>query len=611
MNEIKRPLGITDVVLRDAHQSLFATRMRLDDMLPIAEKLDRVGYWSLETWGGATYDACIRYLGEDPWERIRALKEAMPNTPQAMLLRGQNLLGYRHYADDVVDKFVERAKTNGVDVFRVFDAMNDPRNLERAIQAVRNVEGHAQGTISYTVSPVHTLDSWVDLAKTIAGLGADSLAIKDMAGLLTPYTAFDLVTRLKKELSIPVHLHCHATTGLSTSTILKAVEAGIDNVDTSISSMSMTYGHSPTESVVAMLKDTGRDTGLDLELLEDIAGYFREVRKKYAAFEGSLRGIDSRILIAQVPGGMLTNMEGQLKEQGAGDKLDDVLSEIPRVREDLGFIPLVTPTSQIVGTQAVMNVMMGERYKSISKEVQALLKGEYGAAPAPFNAELQKRVLEGGEPITCRPADNLSPEMDKLATELKDKASAEGIRLAEGKREVDDVLTYALFPQIGLKFLKNRDNPDAFEPVPQAAEASAEKTPAKVESKAPVASSGPETYTVKLNGKAFVVEVSEGGELGEVQEQTASGTASAQPSSSEAPAPSGGGSGESIDAPLAGNIFKVNVRPGDNVAEGDVVIILEAMKMETEVRASSAGTVSKVNVSEGDSVAVGDTLIEL
>ncbi|MGP9566424.1 sodium-extruding oxaloacetate decarboxylase subunit alpha [Halomonas sp. AOP5-B2-8] len=604
MNETKRPLGITDVVLRDAHQSLFATRMRLDDMLPIAEKLDQVGYWSLETWGGATYDACIRYLGEDPWERIRALKEAMPNTPQAMLLRGQNLLGYRHYADDVVDKFVERARTNGVDVFRVFDAMNDPRNLERAIQAVRNVEGHAQGTISYTVSPVHTLDSWVDLAKTIAGLGADSLAIKDMAGLLTPYTAFDLVTRLKKELSIPIHLHCHATTGLSTSTILKAVEAGIDNVDTSISSMSMTYGHSPTESVVAMLKDTDRDTGLDLELLEDIAGYFREVRKKYAAFEGSLRGIDSRILIAQVPGGMLTNMEAQLKEQGAGDKLDDVLSEIPRVREDLGFIPLVTPTSQIVGTQAVMNVMMGERYKSISKEVQALLKGEYGAAPAPFNAELQKRVLEGGEPITCRPADNLAPEMDRLATELKEKASADGIRLAEGKQATDDVLTYALFPQIGLKFLKNRDNPNAFEPVPQAAQASANKESAPVESKPSAANSGSETYTVKLNGKAYVVEVSEGGELGEVQEQAVSATTAAAQVS---PAPSG----ESIDAPLAGNIFKVNVRPGDQVADGDVVIILEAMKMETEVRASSAGTVSKVNVSEGDSVAVGDTLIEL
>jgi oxaloacetate decarboxylase alpha subunit len=604
MNETKRPLGITDVVLRDAHQSLFATRMRLDDMLPIAEKLDQVGFWSLESWGGATFDACIRYLGEDPWERIRALKEAMPNTPQQMLLRGQNLLGYRHYADDVVDKFVERAKTNGVDVFRVFDAMNDPRNLERAIKAVRDVEGHAQGTISYTVSPVHTLDSWIDLAKTIADMGADSLAIKDMAGLLTPYTAYDLVTRLKQELSIPIHMQCHATTGLSTSTILKAVEAGIDNVDTAISSMSMTYGHSPTESVVAMLKDTDRDTGLDLELLEEIAAYFREVRKKYAAFEGSLKGIDSRILIAQVPGGMLTNMEGQLKEQGAGDKLDDVLSEIPRVREDLGFIPLVTPTSQIVGTQAVMNVMMGERYKSISKEVQALLKGEYGAAPAPFNAELQTRVLDGGEPITCRPADNLSPEMDKLATELKEKASAEGIRLAEGEREIDDVLTYALFPQIGLKFLKNRDNPDAFEPVPQAPDTTAKasaKAPANAEpTKAPAA--GPETYTVKLNGKAFVVEVSEGGDIGNVQEQPASAE-----TQETAPTPSG----EAINAPLAGNIFKVNVKPGDVVDEGDVVIILEAMKMETEVRASSSGTVSAVKVNEGDSVAVGDTLIEL
>ena len=605
MKETKRPLGITDVVLRDAHQSLFATRMRLDDMLPIAEKLDQVGFWSLESWGGATFDACIRYLGEDPWERIRALKEAMPNTPQQMLLRGQNILGYRHYADDVVDRFVERAKINGVDVFRVFDAMNDPRNLERAIKAVRNVEGHAQGTISYTVSPVHTLDSWVDLAKTIADMGADSLAIKDMAGLLTPYTAFDLVTRLKQELSIPIHMQCHATTGLSTSTILKAVEAGIDNVDTAISSMSMTYGHSPTESVVAMLKDTDRDTGLDLELLEDIAGYFREVRKKYAAFEGSLKGIDSRILVAQVPGGMLTNMEGQLKEQGAGDKLDDVLSEIPRVREDLGFIPLVTPTSQIVGTQAVMNVMMGERYKSISKEVQALLKGEYGSAPAPFNAELQKRVLEGGEPITCRPADNLQPEMDKLTTELQEKAKAEGIRLAEGERQVDDVLTYALFPQIGLKFLKNRDNPDAFEPAPQAQETSASGVPAKAKpAQPPAVAQGPETYTVKLNGKAYVVEVAEGGDIADVQQQ---GEAPVSAPAAAAPAPSG----EAINAPLAGNIFKVNVKPGDTVASGDVVIILEAMKMETEVRASSGGTVSAVKVSEGDSVSVGDALIEL
>ncbi|MGY6564728.1 MAG: sodium-extruding oxaloacetate decarboxylase subunit alpha [Halomonadaceae bacterium] len=610
MSETNRPLGITDVVLRDAHQSLFATRMRLDDMLPIAEKLDRVGFWSLESWGGATFDACIRYLGEDPWERIRALKEAMPNTPQQMLLRGQNLLGYRHYADDVVDRFVERAKTNGVDVFRVFDAMNDPRNLERAIKAVRKVGGHAQGTISYTVSPVHTLDSWVELAETIADMGADSLAIKDMAGLLAPYDAYELVKRLKKALSIPIHMQCHATTGMSTAAILKAVEAGIDNVDTAISSMSMTYGHSPTESVVAILKGTERDTNLDLELLEDIAGYFREVRKKYAAFEGSLKGIDSRILVAQVPGGMLTNMESQLKEQGAGDKLDDVLAEIPRVREDLGFIPLVTPTSQIVGTQAVMNVMMGERYKSISKEVQALLKGEYGAAPAPFDKALQSRVLEGGEPITCRPADLLEDEMDRLAAELKEKAKTDGIRLAEGEREIDDVLTYALFPQIGLKFLKNRDNPDAFEPAPQSPgqEASLPVTAQKGEDKLPAtraaAPAGPETYTVKVNGKQYVVEVAEGGEIGAVSESAAQ--SAAQPAAGVA-----GSSGETITAPLAGNIFKVNVRPGDSVQEGDVVIILEAMKMETEVRAASSGTVSEVKVGEGDSVAVGDTLIVL
>ncbi len=374
----------------------------------------------------------------------------------------------------------------------------------------------------------------------------------------------------------------------------------------------MTYGHSPTESVVAILKGTERDTNLDLELLEDIAGYFREVRKKYAAFEGSLRGIDSRILVAQVPGGMLTNMEGQLKEQGAGDKLDEVLAEIPRVREDLGFIPLVTPTSQIVGTQAVMNVMMGERYKSISKEVQALLKGEYGAAPAPFDKALQSRVLEGGEPITCRPADLLEPEMARLAEELKHKAKAEGIRLAEGEREVDDVLTYALFPQIGLKFLKNRDNPEAFEPAPQAPgqESPGAKRPGAApqggaEAKVPVpaaAPGGPETYTVKVNGKQYVVEVAEGGEIGAVQEQ---------PQPPSAPAPEAATSGETIEAPLAGNIFKVNVRPGDTVKEGDVVIILEAMKMETEVRAAKGGTVSEVKVDEGDSVAVGDTLIVL
>jgi oxaloacetate decarboxylase alpha subunit len=586
----QQPLGITDVILRDAHQSILATRMRLDDMLPIAGKLDQVGFWSVESWGGATFDACIRYLGEDPWERIRELKKAMPNTRQQMLLRGQNLLGYRHYADDVVEKFVERAAVNGVDVFRVFDAMTDPRNLETALKAVKAQGKHAQGTISYTTSPVHTIEMWVDLAKQIEDLGADSIAIKDMAGILNPYIAFDLVTRLKSTLSIPVHMQCHATAGLSTAAILKAAEAGIDNVDTAISSLSMTYGHSPTESVVAIFQNTPRDTGLDLLLLEEVAAYFREVRKKYAKFEGSLKGVDSRILVAQVPGGMLTNMEGQLKEQGAGDKFDEVLAEIPRVREDLGFIPLVTPTSQIVGTQAVINVLTGERYKSITKETAGILKGEYGSAPAPFNKELQARVLDGAEAITCRPADLLEPEMDKLTAELRGLAKEKGIKLAAD--EIDDVLTYALFPQIGLKFLENRGNPDAFEPVPTGKEVAA------------AAKSGePEVYTVTVNGKEFVVQVADGGDITGIKPlgETAAAPAAAAPV----------GDGEPQKAPLAGNIFKVLVSPGDTVEEGDVVIILEAMKMETEVQAFKAGTVGSVDVKVGDAVSVGDTLLTI
>ncbi|MDP6094513.1 MAG: pyruvate carboxylase subunit B, partial [Gammaproteobacteria bacterium] len=403
MSENKKPLGITDVVLRDAHQSLLATRMRIDDLLPIAAKLDQVGFWSLESWGGATFDACIRFVGEDPWERIRRFKEAMPNTPQQMLFRGQNILGYRHYADDLVNKFVERAAVNGVDVFRVFDAMNDMRNLEAAIKAVRKQDKHAQGAMSYTISPVHNMDYWLDMASNIESAGADSLCIKDMAGLLKPYVAYELISKLKQTVKIPIHMQCHATTGLSTSTYLKAVEAGIDNVDTAISSMSMTYGHSPTESLVSMLDGTERSTGLDIELLEEIAGYFREVRKKYAKFEGSLRGIDSRILVAQVPGGMLTNLENQLREQNATEKLDEVLEEIPRVRKDLGYIALVTPTSQIVGSQSVLNVLVGERYKTITKETEGVLKGEYGSTPAPLNSELQAQVLNGGEAITCRP----------------------------------------------------------------------------------------------------------------------------------------------------------------------------------------------------------------
>ena len=501
MADQPRPLGITDVVLRDAHQSLFATRLRLDDMLPIAAKLDQVGFWSLESWGGATFDACIRYLGEDPWERIRELKKAMPNTPQQMLFRGQNILGYRHYADDVVERFVERAAVNGVDVFRVFDAMNDVRNLETALRAVRRAGKHAQGTMSYTISPVHTLDLWLDLARRIEDLGADSICIKDMAGLLTPYAGYELVRRLKETVSVPIHIQCHATTGMSTATYLKCIEAGIDNVDTAISSMSMTYGHSPTETLVAILQGTGRDTRLNIHLLEEIAAYFREVRKKYARFEGSLKGVDSRILVAQVPGGMLTNMENQLREQGAAERMDEVLAEIPQVREDLGFIPLVTPTSQIVGTQAVLNVLSGERYKVLSKETEAVLKGEYGATPAPVDQTLQQRVLDGAEPIQCRPADLLGAEFDRLRDELRQQAGEQDIRLAEGDRELDDVLTYALFPQVGLRFLAHRDDPSAFEPAPDA-------RPEPVRTEA-----GEEVYTVTVEGRSYTVTVAEGGDV--------------------------------------------------------------------------------------------------
>ncbi|MFN3238104.1 MAG: sodium-extruding oxaloacetate decarboxylase subunit alpha [Pseudomonadales bacterium] len=591
----KTPLGITDVVLRDAHQSLFATRMRLDDMLPIAEKLDQVGFWSLESWGGATFDACIRYLGEDPWERIRELKKAMPNTPQQMLFRGQNILGYRHYADDIVDKFVERAAVNGVDVFRIFDAMNDPRNLEAAIKAVKKQGRHAQGTLSYTISPVHDLDTWLKMGQELESMGADSIAIKDMAGLLSPYMAFDLISGLKKTVSVPIHMQCHATTGMSTATYLKSVEAGIDNVDTAISSMSMTYGHSPTESLVAILKETDRDTGLDIELLEEIAAYFRAVRKKYAKFEGSLRGIDSRILVAQVPGGMLTNLENQLREQNATDKLDEVLLEIPRVRKDLGYIPLVTPTSQIVGTQSVLNVLSGERYKNITKETEGVLKGEYGATPAEVDKDLQARVLDGGEAITCRPADLLEPEFDKLKEELLAKEKSEG--LVFGESVDDDVLTYALFPQVGLKFLANRNNPEAFEPVPSdepEAKASATASAAK--------SSEPETYTVDVQGQQFVVTVAPGGEPVQV---------SAAAAAALAPAATSSAGSVGITAPLSGNIFKVLVSEGASVQSGDVVLVMEAMKMETEIRASSAGTVSQIMVREGDTVSAGDTLVTL
>ena len=437
---------ITDTVLRDAHQSLLATRMRTKDMLPIAEKLDRIGYWSLEVWGGATFDTCLRFLKEDPWERLRTLRKAMPNTRLQMLLRGQNILGYRHYADDVLETFVERAAVNGIDVFRIFDALNDPRNMRTSIDAVKKAGKIAEVAVSYTISPVHNNDYFVKMAKDVAGMGADTICIKDMAGLLAPYDAYDLVKAIKSEVDMPVHLHCHCTSGMAPMTYLKAIEAGVDIVDCAISALASGTSQPPTESLVASLKGTEYDTGLDLEAMAEIANYIKDIRKKYNAYESGFTGVDTNVLLYQVPGGMMSNLESQLRDQGAIDKLKDVLLEIPRVREDFGYPPLVTPSSQIVGTQATLNVITGKRYMMIPKESKNVLKGMYGRSVAPFNAEVQKKALKNEEPITCRPADLLPPEMEKLTAELGDKA-----------KSVEDVLSYALFPDVALQFFAERE----------------------------------------------------------------------------------------------------------------------------------------------------------
>ena len=587
-SKIKNKLGLTELVLRDAHQSLFATRMRTEDMLPIASKLDDIGFWSIESWGGATFDACIRFLGEDPWERIRQLKKAMPKTPQQMLFRGQNILGYRHYADDVVTKFVERAAVNGVDIFRIFDALNDLRNLETSIKAVVKMGKHAQGTISYTVSPVHTIDLWVSLGQQIQDMGAHSLCIKDMAGLLKPYVAYDLVSRLKEKLSIPIHMQSHATTGLSTATYLKSIEAGIDNVDTAVSSMSMTYGHSPTESLVSILENTDRDTGLNMQLIEEISDYFKKIRKKYEKFEGSLKGVDSRILVAQVPGGMLTNLENQLKEQSASDKLDDVLNEIPKVREDLGNIPLVTPTSQIVGTQAVLNVMLG-RYNKLSKETEGILKGEYGATPSPVNSSLQAKVLGGAEPITCRPADLLEPELEKIKTELLKEKDQNNFDLSDDI--IDDILTYALFPQVALYFFKNRKDLTAFEPIPDTKSKDSNNTINPNDN-----IQNQSKYNIKVNGRIFEVEVMDNFEL---KIETPKNIKDAN-----------GPTEATIDCPLSGTITDIKSKVGDKVRSGQVVLVLEAMKMETEVVAEENFEILQIPVAVGDKVAQGQALIK-
>jgi oxaloacetate decarboxylase alpha subunit len=579
-----KKIGITDVVLRDAHQSLLATRLRYEDMEKILHDMDQVGYWSVESWGGAIFDSCIRYLGEDPWERIRKIKSNMPNTPQQMLLRGQNLLGYKHYADDVVFKFVEKAKLNGVDVFRVFDALNDPRNMETALKAVIQNDGHAQGTISYTTSPVHNLQTWIDLSLRLQDFGCHSIAIKDMAGLLDPYIGFELVSKLKEEIDIPLHLHSHATTGMSTTTAIKCIEAGLDNVDTSISSMSMTYGHSATETLVGILQNTKYDTNIKLNSLVSIATHFRKVRKKYAEYEGSLRGVDARIISSQVPGGMLTNLENQLKEQNAIEKFDEVIDEIPNVRADLGFIPLVTPTSQIVGTQAVINILSGKRYKTVTKETAALLKGEYGATPAPVDHELQSTILDGNKAVTCRPADLLgNNEFDETKESFIKIINDKNLSIEQSE---ENILTYALFPEVGIKFFENIDNSDFFE-------------------KAPLDFSNSEgdIYKVSIEDKNYFVKYSKVSDPEILNQNTDIKNNNNDINISS--------SGEVITAPLSGNIFSIIKRDGDDIQEDDTVIVLEAMKMETTIKTPLNGVIKKVFVKNGDKVNVGDPLFEV
>ncbi|HPQ81524.1 MAG TPA: sodium-extruding oxaloacetate decarboxylase subunit alpha [bacterium] len=584
-----RSIGITEVALRDAHQSLLATRMRTEDMLAAAEKLDSVGYWSVECWGGATFDSCIRFLREDPWERLRKLKAAMPNTRLQMLLRGQNLLGYRHYADDVVDVFVERAAANGIDVFRVFDALNDVRNLSRSITAVKAAGKHAQGTISYTVSPFHTNELFVELGVALEGMGCDSICIKDMAGLLTPAEGSKLVAGLKSKLGIPVSVHSHATTGMATTTLMKAVEAGCDMIDTAISSLSLGTSHPPTETMVAMLDNTPYSTGLDIGILGDIAAHFRDIRKNYSEFESAFAGADTRILISQIPGGMLSNLESQLRQQKAEGKIDEVMHEIPRVRKDLGYPPLVTPTSQIVGTQAVLNVLQGERYRTITAETKALLAGRYGKTPAPVDPEVQRMALGDEKPVECRPADLIEPELKKLEREIGKRATS-----------IEDVLTYALFPKVAAEFFEAREKglpPPAAKPAPSA--------PAEGRAPAVQSSGGRGHYTVTVDGTSYSVVVQEGeGPLVEVPSRNPQTHLQTEGVAEDV-------GSKVISAPLGGRVMRILKKPGDKLAAAETVMVIEAMKMETEIKASEAGILHRHFVSEGGEFAQGQPLYAL
>ena len=600
---MNKKITITDTILRDAHQSIIATRMRLDDMLPICAKLDQVGYWSLEVWGGATFDSCVRFLKEDPWERLRKLKAGLPNTRLQMLLRGQNLLGYRHYSDDVVRAFVAKAAVNGIDVFRIFDAMNDVRNLRVSIEAVKAAGKHAQGTIAYTTSPVHTVEAFVKQAKAMQAMGIDSIAIKDMAGLLTPYATADLVRALKAEVDLPVFIHSHDTAGMGSMCQLKAIEAGADHIDTAISSFAWGTSHPGTESMVAALKGSPYDTGLDLALIQEIGLYFHAVRKKYHQFESEFTAVDTRVQVNQVPGGMMSNLANQLKEQGALNRINEVFAEIPRVREDLGFPPLVTPTSQIVGTQAVFNVLAGERYKTITNEVKLYLQGRYGLAPGKVNEQLRKQAIGSEEVIEVRPADLIKPEMAKLREEIGSLASCE-----------EDVLTYAMFPDIGRKFLEDRAagtlTPEVLLPIPEAGGV------------APAGGEGvPTEFVVDVHGESYRVDITGVGVKSDgkrhfylsidgmpeevVFEPLNDFVAGSSGKRKQASAPG------DVSTSMPGNIVDVLVKVGDTVKAGQAVLISEAMKMETEVQAPIAGTVTAVHVAKGDRVNPGDVLVEI
>ncbi|HJO01233.1 MAG TPA: sodium-extruding oxaloacetate decarboxylase subunit alpha [Nitrospinaceae bacterium] len=584
MDTSSTPLKVTELALRDAHQSLLATRMRTEDMLPIAEKMDQVGFFSLEMWGGATFDSCLRFLNEDPWERALKLKKVAPNTPFQMLLRGQNCVGYRHYADDVVERFVKKSCDVGINIFRIFDALNDLRNIETAVKTVKKCGETVEGCISYTVSPVHNIELYIKMARGLKDMGSDIICIKDMAGLLTPDATETLIREIKKEIDLPIHLHTHATTGLVGMNMQKAIDAGVDMVDTAISSLSMGTSHYATECIVAAQKGTARDTGLDLGLLEEISNYFQEVRKNYAAFESDFKGVDINILKSQIPGGMISNMENQLKEQNSLDKLEEVLEEVPCVRKDMGYPPLVTPTSQIVGSQATLNVLTGERYKLITKETRECVLGKYGKLPAPIDPDLLAKVSKEEEVIDCRPADLLEPEWDRVVKECEGKCSSES-----------DMLSYALFPKVALQFFDDREKGvKPAQPTPAA------PAPAAQAAAPAPAAGGSATYTVNVNGQAFSVQVSIGG-----APQLA---VTAAPVAPAAPAPAGGG-GATVTSPLPGSVFSLKVAVGDQVNEGDVVLIMESMKMETEVHATASGTINSIQVQEGQNVKTGDPLL--